>query len=184
VVFGNLDIGENVELGKGFESRGGIAVRNPMPVVLYLLLYFMTLLHLQREEDVEKVLNELFREEDAGEEMPLMIPRGSRITMRQFKVPSTMLIGKRCRLHGNIRAGAIEVLDGTVVFGSLRAKGRITVAPGAAIHGVVESGGEVHIRKGAHLLGNVIAQSLILHEDAQIDGTITAPHGLSIERDI
>jgi predicted acyltransferase (DUF342 family) len=128
-VYGDLDIGEKVELAKGFEAKGGLQVRNPVPVFLYILLYFMTLLHLQNEKEVEKVLNELLAEEPAGGEMPLMIPRSSRLTLRQFRVPSGMLIGKNCRLHGNIRAGSIDVLENTVIFGSLRAKGKISIAP-------------------------------------------------------
>jgi len=180
VVYGDLDIGENVELAKGFEAKGGIEVRNPVPVMIYLLLYFMTLLHLQREEDVEKFLDELFSEDGGAEQLPLMIPRTSHITLRQFRVPAAMLIGKGCRLHGNIRAGEIEVLENTVVFGSLRAKGKITVASGTVIHGILESKGEILVQAGAHVLGNVTAKSLVMHEDARIDGTISAPHGLTI----
>jgi predicted acyltransferase (DUF342 family) len=71
----------------------------------------------------------------------------------------------------------------TVIFGSLRAKRGITVAGGVAVHGDVESGEEVYVQKGAHILGDVIAKTIRLHEDAKIDGTIEAPHGLRIERD-
>ena len=182
-VAGSLDIGERVEIQQGFDATGAIEVRNPMPIIMFLLIYFMTLLHIQREEDIDRILDDLFSEDEKDFVMPLMIPSRSKLNMKLFSVPSTMRIGKNCRLHGNIRAGSIDVQSGTVVFGSLRAKKGITVYGGTAIHGNVESADEVVIKKGAHILGNVIAQSLRLHEDAKIDGTIEAPHGLHIERD-
>ena len=182
-VAGTLDIGERVEIREGFEATGSIEIRNPMPVIMFLLIYFMTLLHIQREEDIDRILDDLFSEDEEDFVMPLMIPSRSKLNMKIFSVPSTMRIGKNCRLHGNIRAGSIEVQTGTVVFGSLRAKRRITVAGGTTIHGNVESADEVAVLKGAHILGNVIAKSIRLHEEAKIDGTIEAPHGLRIEHD-
>jgi len=182
-VAGSLDIGERVEIREGFDATGAIEVRNPMPIIMFLLIYFMTILHIQREEDIDRILDDLFSEDEKDFVMPLMIPSRSKLNMKLFSVPSTMRIGKNCRLHGNIRAGSIDVQPGTVVFGSLRAKKGITVAGGTAIHGNVESGDEIVVKKGAHILGNVIARSLRMHEEAKIDGTIEAPHGLHIERD-
>ena len=182
-VAGTLDIGERVKIKEGFEATGAIEIRNPMPVIVFILIYFMTLLQIQREEDIDRILDDLFSDDDKEFEMPLMIPSRSRLNLKLFSVPSTMKIGRRCRLHGNIRAGLIDVQPDTVVFGSLRAKRGISVAGGVEIHGNVESGGEVTVRKGAHVLGDVIAKSIRLHEDAKIDGTIQAPHGLHIERD-
>jgi predicted acyltransferase (DUF342 family) len=182
-VAGTLDIGERVEIREGFEATGAIEIRNPMPVIMFILIYFMTLLQIQREEDIDRILDDLFSDDEEEFEMPLMIPSRSRLNLKLFSVPSTMRVGKGCRLHGNIRAGSIDVQPDTVVFGSLRAKRGISVASGVEIHGNVESGDEVTVRKGAHILGDVIAKSIRLHEDAKIDGTIQAPHGLHIERD-
>jgi hypothetical protein len=38
------------------------------------------------------------------------------------------------------------------------------------------------VKKGAHILVNVIAKAIVLHEEAKIDGIIQAPHGMRIER--
>jgi len=182
VVSGALDIGEKVEIRDGFEAKGSIEVRNPMPVIVFILIYLMTLLKIQNEKELDRILDELFSEDDEKMKVPLMIPARSRLNMRLFAVPSTMKIGKGCRLHGNIRAGSIDVQENTVIFGSLRARNRITVTSGATVHGNVESGSTVFVRKGAHILGDVIANAIVLHEDAKIDGTISAPHGMRIER--
>jgi predicted acyltransferase (DUF342 family) len=183
VVNGTLDIGENVQIKEGFETKGAIEVRNPMPVFMFIIIYLMTLLQIKNEKELDRILDDIFSEDQAKMEIPLMIPARSRLDMKLFSVPSTMKIGQRCRLHGNIRAGSIDVQQDTVIFGSLRAKHRISVARGVTVHGSVEGGGTVSVKKGAHVLGNVIAKSLTLHEDAMIDGTIEAPHGLRIESD-
>ena len=181
-VSGALDIGEKVEIRDGFEAKGDIEVRNPMPVFMFILVYLMTLLKIQNEKELDRIIDDLFSEEEERKKIPLMIPARSRLNMKLFAVPSTMKIGKRCRLHGNIRAGSIDVQQDTVIFGSLRARNRITVISGVTVHGNVESGSTVYVKKGAHILGDVIANSIVLHEEAKVDGTISAPHGMRIER--
>ena len=181
-VAGTLDIGEKVEIRDGFEAKGDIEIRNPMPVFMFIIIYLMTLLRIENEKELDRILDDLFSEDEEKMEIPLMIPARSRLNMKFFAVPSTMKIGKGCRLHGNIRAGSIDVQQNTVIFGSLRAKNRITVVDGVTVHGNVESGSTVYVRKGAHILGDVKAKSIVLHEEAKVDGTIEAPHGLRIER--
>ena len=182
VVSGTLDIGEKVEIKEGFEATGAIEVRNPMPVFMFILIYFMTMLKIQNEKELDRIIDNLFSEDEGKREIPLMIPARSKLNMKLFSVPSTMKIGKNCRLHGNIRAGSIDVQQNSVIFGSLRAKNQIRVVEGVTIHGNVECGSTVYVKKGAHILGNVIAKSIVLHEEAKIDGMIQAPHGMRIER--
>ena len=181
-VNGALDIGEKVEIREGFEARGNIEIRNPMPVFMFIIIYLMTLLHIQNEKELDRILDGIVTDEEDNTGIPLMIPARSKLNMKLFAVPSTMKIGRKCRLHGNIRADSIDVQQDTVIFGSMRAKNRISVTDGVTVHGNVERGSTVYVKKGAHILGDVIARSIVLHEDAKIDGTITAPHGMRIER--
>jgi predicted acyltransferase (DUF342 family) len=182
VVSGALDIGEKVEIKEGFEAQGDVEVRNPMPVFMFIIIYLMTILRIENEKELDRIIDDLLSEEEDKRKIPLMIPARSKLNLKLFAVPSTMKIGKGCRLHGNIRAGSIDVQQNSVIFGSLRAKNRITVVDGVTVHGNVESGSTVYVRKGAHILGDVIAKSIVLHEDATVDGTIEAPHGMRIER--
>ena len=180
VVSGTLDIGENVEISEGFEATGEIAVRNPMPVLVFIIIYLMTMLRIENEKELDRLLDNLFTDDKEKVEIPLMIPARSRLNMKVFSVPSSIRIGRKCRLHGNIRAGSIDVLEDTVIFGSLRARRTISVAGGVTVHGNVEGGGKVYVKCGAHILGDVIAKEIFLHEDAKIDGIIEAPHGMHI----
>jgi len=179
VVNGALDIGEKVEIAGGFEATGEIAVRNPIPVLVFILIYLMTMLKIENEKELDRIIDNFFEDEGKAE-LPLMIPARSKLNMKVFAVPSSMKIGRKCRLHGNIRAGTIDLLEETVVFGSLRARGAISIAGGSTVHGNVESSGKVHVKAGAHILGDVIAKEIFLSEDAKIDGIIEAPHGMHI----
>ncbi|MFA5331702.1 MAG: polymer-forming cytoskeletal protein [Methanoregula sp.] len=178
-VNGALDIGEKVEIDEGFEATGEIAVRNPMPVLVFIIIYLMTMLKIQNEKELDRIIDNFF-EDEGTVELPLMIPARSRLNMKVFAVPASMKIGRKCRLHGNIRAGSIEVLEDTVVFGSLRARGTISVSGGVTVHGNVEGSGKVYVKKGAHILGDVIAKEIFLNDEATIDGIIEAPHGMHI----
>ncbi|MDD2473249.1 MULTISPECIES: polymer-forming cytoskeletal protein [unclassified Methanoculleus] len=183
VVKGDLDIGDNVQIERGFEAKGWISIRNPMPVIIYIMMYLVAVLGIEKEEELDSVLQKLFGDEKgAPTETPLMIPTGAVLNMQTFAVPEKMAIGSGCRLHGNIRAGSITVREETTIFGSLHVKEGASIARGSVIHGDVQGGGDVTIEQDVHILGNVSCQRLTLHEDARVDGVIRAPGGLKIER--
>ncbi|MDD3623058.1 MAG: polymer-forming cytoskeletal protein [Methanofollis sp.] len=185
VVQGDLDIGDNVQIDRGFEAKGWISIRNPMPVIVYLLVYVMTLLKIEENGDIESALAELFGEDEeecSDEEMPLLIPPNSNLNMKVFSIPAPMSIGNGCRLHGNIRADSVEVGSDTTIFGSLRAHGTIDIGRQTMVHGKVEGKETVNIAERVRILGDVVASSLVLHENAHVDGTIRAPEGVRIIR--
>jgi predicted acyltransferase (DUF342 family) len=175
-VIGDLEIGDKVQIEHGFEAKGMITIRNPLPVIVYFLMYLMAVLRIDRGEDADTVFADLFSEE--MDENPLVIPSGAVLDMEYFSVPDTMQIGEKCRLHGNIRAHSVTVGAETTIFGSLRAAGGIVLHEGATIHGLVSSEGAVEVYPGVHILGNVVAGDLTLHEGACVDGTMTAADGL------
>ncbi len=181
IVRGDLDIGDNVQIERGFEAKGWIAIRNPMPVIVYIVMYLVALLGIEREDELNDFIARLCGEESACS-TPLMIPAGTVLNMETFAVPDSMTIGSHCRLHGNIRAASIAILGNTTVFGSLQAKDAVTIAEGAAIHGDVRTDGDVSVEKDVHILGDVSCRKLALHEDARVDGVIRAPQGLKIAR--
>jgi len=182
VVKGDLDIGDNVQIERGFEAKGWISIRNPMPVIIYIMMYLVAVLGIEKEDELDAVLEKLFGDDETPAGTPLMIPAGAVLDMQTFSVPEKMTIGSGCRLHGNIRAGSIAVREETTIFGSLHVEDGASIARGSVIHGDVQSNGDVKIEQGAHILGNVSCRGLTLHEDARVDGVIRAPGGLKIER--
>ncbi|WP_298666930.1 polymer-forming cytoskeletal protein [uncultured Methanofollis sp.] len=184
-VQGDLDVGDNVHIERGFEAKGWISIRNPMPVIAYLILYVMTLLKMDNPDEIDGALKEIFGgDEDDEDENPLLIPPSSTIDMKVFSVPTMMTIGNCCRLHGNIKAASVVTGRDNTIFGSLRAGGLIRVGDGTQVHGNVEGGDEVAVAPGVHILGNVTGRTLALDENARVDGTIRAPEGIRFEREV
>ena len=184
VVKSDLDIGNDVKINGGFEAKGWIVVRNPVPVIVYLYLYISELLRIGKDEEVEKALEELFEEdvESIGFNS-MIIPNGSRISIDSMKVPSNAIIGSNCRLVGNIRATSLEMADKTTLYGSIRTIGGVKLGTDNVIHGNIISRGNVYVASGTHILGEINSQSVTIHETARVDGVMRAPRGIIFERE-
>ncbi|MHC1626997.1 MAG: polymer-forming cytoskeletal protein [Methanoculleaceae archaeon] len=183
VVRGDLDIGDNVSLTQGFEAKGWISIRNPMPVVTYLLLYIMALLGLEREDELDAILEGMAGGgEESGRPLPLTLPAGSILNTELFSVPAPVTIGSGCRLHGNIRADSVSIGEETVIFGSVRAKGGVSIDGGTRVHGNVETSGPVVLKKDAGILGDVVCDTLTMDDTCRVEGVIRAPGGLRLVR--
>ncbi|MBW6471155.1 MAG: acyltransferase, partial [Methanosarcinaceae archaeon] len=184
IVKGDLDIGNDVKINGGFEAKGWIVIRNPVPVMVYLFLYISELLRLGKDEEVEKALDEIF--EDSSEVIngaAMIVPNGSKISIDSIRVPAHAVIGDECRLVGNIRAASIEMGDGTTLYGSIRTIDDMVIGKDNTIHGNLISKGKVHISKNSHVLGEINADSITIHESARVDGIMRATGGIEFERD-
>lgn len=177
-VGGNLDIGDNVTIDKEFKAFGDIAIRNPMPVILYLLLYVMTMLNIEGEDKAKKRVEAMISEANS---VPLVLPPKTTMNLSYFSVHTPMEIGANSRLHGNLKAASVKIRKDTTVFGSVQASDRVKIGPRDAIHGDV-SGKNVRVERGADVLGDVAGSVVWLHEDARVSGVIRAEDGLTIGR--
>lgn len=177
-VGGNLDIGDNVTIDKEFKALGDISIRNPMPVILYLLLYVMTMLHLDNEAEVEKTVNAIISEANSE---PLVLPPRTAMDLRYFSVSTPMEVGANCRLHGNIKAKAISLKNDVTLFGDIHVTRHVKIGKRTAVHGDVV-GQNIRIERGADILGDVAGDKVWLHADALVSGIIRSPGGLTIGR--
>lgn len=184
VVKGDLDIGNDVKINRGFEAKGWIVIRNPVPVIVYLFLYISELLRMGKDEEVEKALNELFEDdvEDSALDA-LIIPNGSYISNDSIRVPSHTLIYNKCRLTGNIRSTSLTMNDENTLYGSIRTIDYVEIGRNNVIHGNIVSRGNVHICEKSHILGEINAQTISIHESARVDGVMRASQGIIFERD-
>ena len=173
MVSGDLDIGDDVSIEEGFEANGWIVIRNPVPAIVF---YFVVLSQLLRsgETDAADELAEALADGDDVRD-PLLIPRGAEISDDAWRVSTPATVGDDCRIHGNLRAESVRVGERNEVFGSLRAREGVTVGAGTVIHGdVTTRGGTVTIEAGARVLGDVSAGDLVVHDGAEIDGSLRA----------
>ena len=189
-VEGDLDVGKEVKIKGGFEAKGWIVVRNPVPVIIFLLLYIREMMRLGKGEEVEKALEELFddSEEDLesdGEpsEKILIIPTGTKISPEAIEVGGDAVIGNNCYLIGNLKAQSVETGKGLTFKGSVSSEGNITIGENSTVYGNLISKGNVHIGRNSRVFGEIKADSVLLHENARVDGTIKAPSGVSFLRE-
>jgi predicted acyltransferase (DUF342 family) len=179
---GNLDVGNNVKINGGYEVKGWLVVRNPLPVVMFIFFYMMALLRLGNEEEVEKALEEMFSDDTPSNNL-MSIPNRTKISLEAIKTTSRAVIGSHCRLLGNVRARSASVGNHVTVFGSIRTTGSITTGSACTIHGNLDSRETVKIGRNCRVLGKVTANSIVVHETAKVDGSLIAANGLMVEKD-
>ncbi|HJJ55263.1 MAG TPA: acyltransferase [Methanocorpusculum sp.] len=173
---GNLDIAENVLVDQEFQTFGNIAIRNPVPVIIYLLIYVLAMLHISGEKATEKKLNAFMNDVKS---VPLVLPPNTTMNLTYFTVQTPMDIGANCRIHGNVHAQSIKIKKDTTLFGSISVTDKAKIGVRDAIHGDV-SAKTIRIDRGADVLGDLVGGTVWLHEDAHVSGIIKAEDGLSI----
>ena len=173
MVSGDLDIGDDVTIEEGFEANGWIVIRNPVPTLVFYFIVLSQLLRLGETDAADDLAEALADGEEVRD--PLLVPRGAEISDDAWRVSTPATVGDDCRLHGNLRAESIRVGERNEVFGSLRAREEITVGADTTIHGDVTTRvGTVTVEAGARVLGDVSAGDLVVHDGAEIDGTLRA----------
>jgi len=181
-VAGDVDIGDDVDIEEGFEANGWIVIRNPMPTLVFLFVYLGQLLRIGEEEAAEEMLSAMM--DDDLEEQPVVIPRGSRVSDDAWQVSTPARIGDGCRLHGNVRATSMTVGRDNEVFGGLRAKEGVTLGAGTEVAGnVTTRSGTVRVGPDALVRGDVAADFVELHDDAEVEGSIRAREETTIVTD-
>lgn len=180
---GNLDVGNNVKIDGGYDVKGWLVVRKPLPIVMFIFLYLMALLQFGREEEVEKALEELFSD-DTPENKFMSIPNRARIDLDTIRVNTKASVGSRCRLLGNFRSRSMHMGNHDILFGSIRTSGDIIIGNRCTIHGNLHSSrGKVKVGRNSTILGKITAGSIFLHETTKTDGILSEQNSITIEHD-
>ncbi len=185
VVGKNLEIGEDVEIDpKAIDSKGRINIRNPISVIVYILLYLLELLRKNDSKEVENFFKEL---EEGDEENFLIsqdftyIPKGSRITKNKIIIPGDMKISARCQVVGDLEiGGSLDIGEEVQVFGEIRTKGDIYLGENVVINGSIRSEGRIDIHHSARLAGDLKGTWIETTSDTIIDGTLKGDEGIRI----
>lgn len=181
IVGGDLDVGDDVAITKGFEAKGWINIRSPVPIVMYLFLYLMELLRMGRGDEVDRILKEI---EDAREtiqigEKFLYLPDRSSLGLQQSSIHGNFFVGRDCRILGNYRIrGNATVGPGSKLYGALRAEGTVRLQATSEVQGTLEATGKAIIGEGCRVLGDVRAQEVEMYPSSVVDGRIVAPGGV------
>jgi predicted acyltransferase (DUF342 family) len=180
-VAGDLDVGDDVAVSKGFEAKGWINIRSPVPIVIYLFLYMMELLRMGRGEEVERILHEVEAAQETIQvaDVFLYVPDRSTIGLTSSTVRGNLFVGKDCRILGNYTVhGNVTLGPGTRLYGAVKATGVVKLQATSEVQGSVQSTHKVHIGEECRILGNVKAPAVEMFQSATVDGQIVAPEGI------
>jgi len=191
VVEGDLDVGKEVKIRGGFEVKGWIMVRNPVSVIIFIFLYIREMMHLGKDEEIEKAIEDLFEDSEdfqgiEGKELSekiMIIPAGAKISPEEIEITGEIVIGSSCLLIGDIRAHAVEAGKNLTLKGSVYSEGNISIGESSTVYGNLSSKGQVNIGQNSRVFGGIKAESVLLHGNAIVDGTIKAPSGVSFLRE-
>jgi predicted acyltransferase (DUF342 family) len=180
---GDLDVGDSVEISQGFEARGWINIRNPIPVVIYIFIYLLQLLKMGHSEEIEKILNDLEEKTEdkiAISETFLFIPDNTTLGILKSKVDSNLNMGKKSVLRGNFDVnGNITIENDSIIHGSVMSTGNFFCGKNTQINGNIYSAGNVKIEEKSSIFGNISGNKILLSKTASINGELFAKEGVS-----
>jgi predicted acyltransferase (DUF342 family) len=180
---GDLDVGDSVEIENGFEAKGWINIRSPIPVVIYIFIYLIQLLKMGHSEEINRILEEI--EENDGDTIPisetfLFIPNNSIIGVLKSKVDYNIRVGKKTRLLGNyVVKGNAFIEDNSTIHGTLRSTGDVFCGKNSKINGNIDSNGDVKIEDKVNIGGNITGAKIYLSKTASVTGELFAKNGIS-----
>jgi len=180
---GDLDVGDSVEIDKGFEAKGWINIRSPIPVVIYVFIYLLQLLKMGHSEEIDRILEEI--EENDGDTIPisetfLFIPNNSIIGIQKSKIDCNVRFGKKSKIIGNFDVKGNAFIDNnTEIYGTLKSTGGIFCGKKVSIHGNINSDGDVKIDDKSNIAGNINGNKIYLSKTATVNGELHAKKGIS-----
>ena len=180
---GDLDVADSVDVEEGFEAKGWINIRSPIPVVIYIFIYLTQLLKMGHSEEIERLLEEM-EESDGGtipiSEIFLFIPNNSIVGVQKSRVDCNLSVGRKSCLIGNYDVkGNILIGDDTVIHGSLKSNEEVFCGKNISIKGNIKTNGDVRIEEKSHVVGDVSGRKIYLSKIASVDGMLFAKNGIS-----
>jgi len=180
---GDLDVGDSVEIEQGFEAKGWINIRSPIPIVIYVFIYLTQLLKMGHSAEINRILEEI--EENDGGTIPisetfLYIPNNSIIGVQKSKVDHNLRIGKKSWILGNFDVkGDVFIEENTMIHGTLKSTGDIFCCKKTNIQGNINANGNVTIEEKTCIAGEISAEKIFLSKDASVSSILFAKDGIS-----
>ena len=182
----DLDVGDDVSIEKGFDAKGWINIRNPIPMIIYFFLYLFNLIKRGQGEEVERILEELDTEEQNPEEFMvsdtfMYVPTGTVADPNETKITGNCRLGSKCNLRGNYNVtGNFKIGNETELIGNIKAKGNITLGDNVKIIGILETKEHIIIGQECEITGDVTCSTLEMVQNTIVEGIIHAPDGIKI----
>ena len=182
----DLDVGSDVAIENGFDAKGWINIRNPIPLIIYFFIYLFNLIKRGKSEEVERILREIDSEGQSAEEILvsdefMYVPSGAIVDPSEINIKGNCRIGDKCKLKGNYNvSGNVKLGNETEFIGIIKAKGNITLGDNVNISGSIETKEHILIGQECTITGDVTGKTLEMMQNSTIEGVIHAPDGIKI----
>jgi len=180
---GDLDVGDSVEIDKGFEAKGWINIRSPIPIVIYIFIYLVQLLKIGHSEEIDRILEEI--EDNEGDTIPisetfLFIPNNSIIGIQKSRIDYNLRVGKKSCLLGNYDVkGNVFIENNSIIHGTLKSTGDVFCDKKTTVKGNINSNGDVKIEDKSVIAGNISGNKIYLAKTSTVNGELFAKNGIS-----
>jgi predicted acyltransferase (DUF342 family) len=182
----DLDVGSDVAIENGFDAKGWINIRNPIPLIIYFFIYLFNLIKRGRSEEVERILREIDLEDPTAEEILisddfLYVPSDTVVDPDTIEIKGNCRIGNKCKLKGNYKvSGDVKLGDETEFTGKIDAKGTITIGDCVTVNGSLETEEHVIIGQGTTITDDIFCKTLEMVQNTVVEGVIHSPDGIKI----
>ena len=129
----DLDVGRDVAIENGFDAKGWINIRNPIPMIIYFFIYLFNLIKRGKSEEVERILREIDLEDPSADEILvsedfLYVPSEAVVDPDTIEIKGNCRIGEKCKLKGNYNVtGNVKLGNDTEFIGRIIAQGNVTI---------------------------------------------------------
>ena len=182
-VAGDLDVGDSVDIKDGFEAKGWINIRSPIPMIIYIFIYLTQLLKMGHSEEIERILSEMEENQEGTipiSEIFLFIPNNAIVGVQKTRTDGDARIGHRSTIVGNIQTkGNILINDDSSFKGSIHADGEIYLGKKIIIHGSLKSQRTIRIGEKTEIKGDLTAKKIYISKTALTQGTLYAQQGIT-----
>ena len=182
----DLDVGRDVAIENGFDAKGWINIRNPIPMIIYFFIYLFNLIKRGKSEEVERILREIDLEDPSADEILvsedfLYVPSEAVVDPDTIEIKGNCRIGEKCKLKGNYNVtGNVKLGNDTEFIGRIIAQGNVTIGDCVMITGSVETKEHIIIGYGSTITDDVDCKTLEMMQNSTIEGVIHSPEGIKI----
>jgi len=175
----NLDVGDDVEITpENVEAKGWVNIRNPIPMLYYLIILIWELIRQGKGEEVQKIIEEL-----EGQNLEdfvitgdfLFIPTKAKVEKDILESKGRLNIGEDCLIKTNIKAGDDIIVDErSRIVGDIRSKGQVLLNASVEVEGEIRCDGDMEIGREVMVHGDIYCNSLKMYNDSKVEGKIHA----------
>lgn len=182
----DLDVGSDVAIEDGFDAKGWINIRNPIPMIMYFFIYLFNLIKRGKSEEVERILEELDTDDQTPEEIMVSdnffyVPSGSKVDPDAIEIKGSCRIGDKCKLKGNYHVtGTMKLGNETEFIGDIVAEGNITFGDNVTQTGSIKTDEHVIIGQECTISGDVTCKTFEMVQNSIVEGIIHAPDGIKL----